>query len=78
MGINEIGRCADSNEIVIKVDPRYFRPTEVDELKGDPSKAFKKIKWEPVTTLEELIREMIEYDQKEAQKEALLKEKDLM
>ena len=42
-GINEIGRRADTSEIVIRVDPRYFRPAEVEELKGDPSKAKKKI-----------------------------------
>ncbi len=74
-GVNEIGRRADTKEIVIRVDPRYFRPTEVEELQGDPSKAFKKINWETKTSLEELIKEMIQSDQKEAEKEALLKRK---
>ena len=71
-GINEIGRRADNNEIVIRIDPRYFRPTEVDELLGDPSKAFKKLNWKPKTTLEELAKEMISKDMEEAKKESLL------
>ena len=68
-GINEIGRRADNGKIVIRVDPRYFRPTEVDQLLGDPSKAFKKLKWQPSITLEEMIKEMIEKDSEEAEKE---------
>ena len=74
-GVNEIGRRADTNEIVIKVDERYFRPTEVEQLLGDPTKAFKKLGWEPKTSLEELISEMVESDKKEASKEFLLKQK---
>ena len=74
-GINEIGIRADTKEVVIRVDPRYFRPTEVDELLGDASKARKKLGWEPKTTLEELISEMVDYDLKESKKEKLLKEK---
>ena len=69
-GIEEVGRRADTNQIVIKIDERYFRPTEVDLLLGDPSKSFKKLGWIPKTTLEELIEEMIEYDLKEAKKES--------
>ena len=42
-GIKEIGRRSDTNEIVIRIDPRYFRPTEVDQLIGDSSKARKKL-----------------------------------
>ncbi len=72
-GVNEVGRRSDTNEIVVRVDKRYFRPTEVDQLLGDPSKAFKKLGWEPKTNLEELITEMIENDKKDAQKESLLK-----
>ena len=71
-GINEIGRRADNNEVVIKVDPKYFRPAEVDRLKGDSSKAFKKLGWSPKITLEEMIAEMIKEDKKEASKEKLL------
>ncbi len=74
-GINEIGRRSDTNEIVIKIDPRYFRPTEVDELLGDSSKASKKLNWEPKISLDELIEEMITHDTDEAQKEAMLKNK---
>jgi len=71
-GINEIGRRADNNEIVIRIDPRYFRPTEVEELLGDPTKAFKKLHWEPKASLEDLAREMIKTDLEEAKKESLL------
>tara|TARA_A100001035_G_scaffold266097_1_gene248837 strand:+ start:510 stop:1589 length:1080 start_codon:yes stop_codon:yes gene_type:complete len=65
-GINEIGRRADTKDIVIRVDKRYFRPTEVDILVGDSNKAFKKLGWKPKLNLEELIDEMIEKDLKEA------------
>ena len=71
-GVNEVGRRADTKEIVIKVDKRYFRPTEVNELLGDSSKAFKKLGWEPKTTLEELVEEMVAFDKEEASKESFL------
>ena len=71
--LNEVGRRADTMEIVIKVDPRYFRPTEVDFLLGDSFKAKNELKWVPKTTLEELIKEMIDHDKEEAKKESLLK-----
>ena len=74
-GIDEIGRRADNGEVVIRVDPRYFRPTEVDELLGDSSKARKELNWEPKITIEELISEMIEEDSKESKKESILKNK---
>ena len=74
-GVEEIGRRADNNEIVIKIDPKYFRPTEVEELLGDSSKASKRLNWEPKITLDELISEMIEFDSNEAKKEKLLKAK---
>ena len=72
-GLNEIGRRADNNEIVIRIDPNYFRPTEVDELLGDSSKAKQKLGWSPKTSLEELIKEMISNDITEARKYKLLK-----
>ena len=59
--------------MVVRINPRYFRPSEVEQLQGDPSKAFKKLKWMPSTTLEELIKEMISFDKKEAEKESILK-----
>ena len=71
-GVNEVGRRADTKEIVIKVDKRYFRPTEVNELLGDSSKAFKKLGWEPKTSLEELVEEMVAFDKEEATKESFL------
>ena len=74
-GLDEIGKRADNGDIVIRIDPRYFRPTEVEELLGDSSKAKKKLGWQPKITLKQLISEMIEEDSKEAKKEALLKNK---
>ena len=68
-GINEIGRRADTKDIVIRVDKRYFRPTEVDILVGDAHKAFKKLGKKKKINLEELIDEMIAKDLKEAKKE---------
>jgi len=72
-GINEVGRRSDTNEIVIKVDPRYFRPAEVDFLLGESTKAREDLGWIPKISLEELIKEMIYKDKEEAQKEAILK-----
>ena len=72
-GLNEIGRRADTNEIVIRIDPNYFRPTEVDELLGDSTKAQRELGWSPKTSLEELIKEMISHDIQEAKKYTLLK-----
>ena len=74
-GVNEIGRRADTKEIVIKIDPRYFRPTEVNTLLGDASKAKNKLGWEPKVNLEDLVKEMIHFDIEEAKKESLLKKK---
>ncbi len=72
---NEIGRRADTGEIVIRIDPRYFRPTEVETLLGDSTKARNKLGWEPKISLKELIAEMIAFDIEEAKKESLLKSK---
>ena len=58
-GINEIGRRSDTGQIVIKIDPRYYRPTEVKELLGDSSKAEKILGWKPKITLEQLVEEMV-------------------
>ena len=77
-GINEIGRRADTNEIVIKIDPRYYRPAEVETLLGDPSKASKDLGWESKTTLNELVSEMVELDLKEAFKDFELLNKKLI
>ena len=74
-GINEIGRRVDNGEIVIRIDPNYFRPTEVEELLGDASKAKNRFNWEPKISLDELISEMIEEDSKESKKESILANK---
>ena len=74
-GIDEVGKRSDTGEIVIRIDSRYFRPTEVKELLGDSSKAEKKLGWKPKISLNQLIKEMIEEDSKEAKKESLLKNK---
>jgi len=66
-GVNEIATIASCSgnyslpigQVVVKVDPRYFRPTEVDLLIGDASKAFEKLGWKPTYTLAELVKEMV-------------------
>lgn len=60
-------------QVIVRIDPRYFRPTEVDTLLGDPSKAKKELGWEPEITLDEMINEMMQYDTREAQKVMLIK-----
>ena len=71
-GVDEIGRREDTNEIVIRIDEKYFRPTEVSTLLGDPQLARHKLGWVPKTTLEELVAEMVKVDKEEAKKELLL------
>lgn len=58
---------------IVAVDPRYFRPAEVETLLGDPTKAKEKLGWEPTTTLQEMVTEMIEYDLAKAKQHSLLK-----
>ena len=72
-GLNEIGKRADTGKIVIRIDSRYFRPTEVDLLLGDSTKAKEELGWEPKVSLEDLIKEMLKNDSNEAKKELLLK-----
>ncbi len=60
-------------DIVVRVDPRYFRPTEVESLLGDPSKAKAKLGWVPEITVQEMCAEMVSSDLQEAQRHALLK-----
>ena len=74
-GIDEIGKRADNGQTVIRIDSRYFRPSEVDSLLGDPSKAHMKLGWEPTSSLEDLVSEMVTFDREEAEKEALLLKK---
>jgi GDPmannose 4,6-dehydratase len=70
-GVNEVGYWND--QVVIKIDSRYFRPAEVETLLGDPSKAKQKLGWAPEITLDQMIKEMAVADLAEAKKHALLK-----
>ena len=72
-GVNEKGINKDTEETIIEINPEYFRPTEVDSLLGDPKKAKEKLGWETKISFEELVKEMIESDMKEAEKEMHLK-----
>ncbi len=83
-GVNEIATVIacegddlpgiEVGNVIVKVDPRYFRPAEVETLLGDPSKAAKKLGWTPEVTVEEMCAEMVNNDLVEAKKNALLKE----
>ena len=73
--VGELGRRADTKDVVVRIDPRYFRPAEVETLLGDPTKAKDKLGWTPTTTLEELVADMVDNDRQEAQKEAYLRRK---
>jgi GDPmannose 4,6-dehydratase len=72
-GLQETGKRADTSEVVVRIDPRYFRPAEVETLLGDPTKAREKLGWTPTTTLEQLVGEMVAADVEEAAKEATLR-----
>ncbi len=72
-GLQEIGKRADTSKVVVRIDPRYFRPAEVETLLGDPTKAREKLGWVPTTTLEVLVSEMVAADMEEAAKEATLR-----
>lgn len=61
-GKDEKGHCKKTGRILVEVDPRYYRPAEVDHLRGDPSLAWKKLGWEPTTTFEDMIQEMVQED----------------
>jgi GDPmannose 4,6-dehydratase len=64
-GVEETGRDKASGRLLVRVDPRYFRPTEVELLIGDPSKAKEKLGWSATTTLSELVSEMVREDLKQ-------------
>jgi GDPmannose 4,6-dehydratase len=82
-GINEIGKvtkiegnkapAVKFGDIIVKVDPRYFRPAEVETLLGDPTKAKEKLGWVPKITFDELVEEMVASDLDKAKQHALLK-----
>jgi GDPmannose 4,6-dehydratase len=68
-GVEEKGICAKTGEILVEVDPRYFRPTEVDFLLGDARKAHQKLGWRHKTGFKDLVREMVESDLKQVKRE---------
>jgi GDPmannose 4,6-dehydratase len=72
-GINETGTDLATGKIIISIDPRYFRPTEVESLLGDSTKARKKLGWMPKISFIELVKEMVNSDLNEAKKDDLLK-----
>ena len=72
-GVDECGIDKNTGKVIIEVDPAYFRPTEVDLLLGDSSKARRELGWEPQYDLPSLVKEMIAEDMKEAEKEKFLK-----
>jgi GDPmannose 4,6-dehydratase len=65
-GYDLAGNC------IVAVDPRYFRPTEVETLLGDASKARQKLAWAPQISFEELVSEMVDEDYRAAQRDALI------
>ena len=65
-GVDTIGIDSTSGEVIVRVDPRYFRPAEVETLLGDPTEASTILGWQPKTSFEELVEEMIEEDLKKA------------
>ncbi|HEY8360509.1 MAG TPA: GDP-mannose 4,6-dehydratase [Ramlibacter sp.] len=82
-GVNEVGIVVEvrgdnapamrPGQVVVKIDPRYFRPTEVETLLGDPTKAKTKLGWVPEITVQEMCAEMVAYDLQEARRNALLR-----
>ncbi len=76
-GINETGTVASADQAelvgktIVRVDPRYFRPTEVESLLGDPVRAKEKLGWVPKTTFKELVGEMVRFDLEEAKRDHL-------
>jgi GDPmannose 4,6-dehydratase len=80
-GVDEIGvveRVEGSEaklapgDVIVRVDPRYFRPAEVETLLGDPTKAHEKLGWKPVTSFESLVKEMVRADYQVAKRDALV------
>jgi GDPmannose 4,6-dehydratase len=72
-GVEEKGYDLETGNLIIAVDQRYYRPTEVETLLGDPSKAKIDLGWEPKITLEELVHEMMEHDINIAKRDSLMK-----
>ncbi|XP_024909164.1 GDP-mannose 4,6 dehydratase [Cynoglossus semilaevis] len=60
--VDEVGRCKETGVVHVKVDPKYFRPTEVEYLQGDSTKASQKLGWKPKVAFEDLVKEMVDAD----------------
>lgn len=73
----DMAPMASVGQEIVKIDPRYFRPAEVETLLGDPSKAKAELGWEPQITAQEMCKEMVEEDHKAARRSALLKKHNL-
>jgi len=73
-GVDEKGYDTETGQCIVAVDPRYFRPTEVETLLGDPTKAREKLGWVPKVTFDEMVHEMMENDLELAKRDALVKE----
>lgn len=83
-GVDEVGVVSEVNldrapavrvgDVIVRIDPRYFRPTEVETLLGDPSKAKQKLGWEPEISVQEMCREMVAHDLESAKRQSLLKQ----
>jgi GDPmannose 4,6-dehydratase len=71
-GVDEVGRDGEG-KVIVRIDPRYFRPTEVETLLGDPSKAKAKLGWSPRRSFADLVKEMVAEDLKAAQRDDLVK-----
>ena len=61
-GSDEVGLCTNTNKVIIRVDPIYYRPTEVNSLLGDSSKAFSLLGWKPKLTIDNIVDEMMASD----------------
>jgi len=72
-GVNEKGIDVKSGKVLVEVDPRYFRPTEVDTLLGDPAKAREKLGWEATISLDQMVAEMVREDLMLAEKDEMCK-----
>lgn len=68
--VDETARCVDTGAVRVRIDPRYFRPTEVDLLIGDPAKAKEVLGWEARTSLREMVAEMVKHDLRELSQQA--------
>jgi GDPmannose 4,6-dehydratase len=72
--VNNVDARCKIGDTVVRIDPRYFRPTEVETLLGDPTKAKQKLGWTPVTTLQQLVSEMAQSDFTSAKRDSLVKQ----